>query len=154
MFSVVSFNTQPPEGGWFSIRPQTNRADRFNTQPPEGGWNRLFHWIHTRGVSTPSRLKAAGPFGACRYSRSLVSTHSRLKAAGPFQFLHFPILQVSTHSRPKAAVAKGVVTWIIFVVSTHSRPKAAGVIRPAPNLDHVFQHTAARRRLLLGVNHD
>ena len=34
-------------------------------------------------------------------------------------------------------------------VSTHSRPKAAGVhFLRLPNSDYVFQHTAARRRLV------
>ena len=32
------FNSQPPEGGWFS-RPVARVArSRFNSQPPEGGW--------------------------------------------------------------------------------------------------------------------
>ena len=60
--SLLSFNTQPPEGGWEKLetREQANnvsthsrpkaagktfhrfqyRAMRFNTQPPEGGWRR------------------------------------------------------------------------------------------------------------------
>ena len=34
----ISFNSQPPEGGWY--RPQAGKQDalRFNSQPPEGGW--------------------------------------------------------------------------------------------------------------------
>ena len=56
---VRSFNTQPPEGGWFewgkdssfiacfNTRPKAGGLSwgfsvlwkyRFNTQPPEGGW--------------------------------------------------------------------------------------------------------------------
>ena len=77
------FNTQPPEGGWFSRRICRYRyawfqhtaarrrlvADNdnwhadwgFNTQPPEGGW--LYAHLREReaaGVSTHSRPKAAG----------------------------------------------------------------------------------------------
>ena len=39
METVMSFNTQPPEGGWiamFVIKKIPNAS--FNTQPPEGGW--------------------------------------------------------------------------------------------------------------------
>ena len=77
----------------------------FNTQPPEGGWGRRRGGARRRGVSTHSRLKAAGVYGfddgqgffgfntqppeggwaAEAKQRELiaVSTHSRLKAAGP-----------------------------------------------------------------------
>ena len=33
-----SFNTQPPEGGWFWPQASFHRLRCFNTQPPEGGW--------------------------------------------------------------------------------------------------------------------
>ena len=33
-----SFNTQPPEGGWFAASRQDQDERCFNTQPPEGGW--------------------------------------------------------------------------------------------------------------------
>ena len=54
------FNTQPPEGGWPSPLAVCNQRGRFNTQPPEGGW--FFEEIvkPMYGVSTHSRLKAAG----------------------------------------------------------------------------------------------
>ena len=81
--SIVSFNTQPPEGGWYH-RP--NRHDSgpvsthsrpkaagciyfcghdllpsFNTQPPEGGWSdTLVGIMKLPLVSTHSRPKAAG----------------------------------------------------------------------------------------------
>ena len=79
----VSFNTQPPEGGWsmtastkmlrkvsthsrlkaagISERRTSPIDCRFNTQPPEGGW------VSTRGLGN---------------TKLNVSTHSRLKAAG------------------------------------------------------------------------
>ena len=58
-------------------------------------------------------------------------------------------VQVSTHSRPKAAGA--IIKYLISLgmVSTHSRPKAAGLNVPSWFLrSRVFQHTAARRRLV------
>ena len=35
---IISFNTQPPEGGWQPAMKKTNTVTGFNTQPPEGGW--------------------------------------------------------------------------------------------------------------------
>ena len=37
------------------------------------------------------------------------------------------------------------------LVSTHSRPKAAGILAEKPSLATLFQHTAARRRLVRRV---
>ena len=34
----ISFNTQPPEGGWSGAFWISHALDCFNTQPPEGGW--------------------------------------------------------------------------------------------------------------------
>ena len=36
----LGFNTQPPEGGWKSDLWRSCRPRSFNTQPPEGGWIR------------------------------------------------------------------------------------------------------------------
>ena len=55
----------------------------FNTQPPKGGWKyRSGERMITVGVSTHSRLKAAGIRKEQAEARKRVSTHSRLKAAG------------------------------------------------------------------------
>ena len=35
---LKSFNTQPPEGGWSSVKAILTACSCFNTQPPEGGW--------------------------------------------------------------------------------------------------------------------
>ena len=37
-FRQLSFNTQPPEGGWVIPNVIYKRRESFNTQPPEGGW--------------------------------------------------------------------------------------------------------------------
>ena len=55
--------------------------------------------------------------------------------------------QVSTHSRPKAAGQTCLAVTYQRAVSTHSRPKAAGLIQGVLFGLHLFQHTAARRRL-------
>ena len=41
MLSVVCFNTQPPEGGWFRTVQKSVIPFCFNTQPPEGGWKKI-----------------------------------------------------------------------------------------------------------------
>ena len=105
-------------------------STRFNTQPPEGGW--LFF----------SPLDAAF---------NKVSTHSRPKAAGGNQIRLGVARNVSTHSRPKAAGKTCIAKRIGIDVSTHSRPKAAGSVSRIFKRKETFQHTAARRRLVLCV---
>ena len=147
--SLLSFNTQPPEGGCPSAncrtaehsgfqhtaarrRLDTNQkcpahCESFNTQPPEGGCSRLKPSGCLTSVSTHSRPKAAVLSGNFKTQEEAVSTHSRPKAAGGRWRYRYGVSQVSTHSRPKAAVGKTVL--------------AENIIR--------FQHTAARRRLLI-----
>ena len=54
----------------------------FNTQPPEGGWSPKNLMYDGYAVSTHSRLKAAGTMLDEHIKQMTVSTHSRLKAAG------------------------------------------------------------------------
>ena len=54
------FNTQPPEGGWAARQADDFVDGGFNTQPPEGGWIVFNSLLCVFGVSTHSRLKAAG----------------------------------------------------------------------------------------------
>ena len=60
-------------------------------------------------------------------------------------------LVVSTHSRPKAAGKIDVKNITGKKVSTHSRPKAAGELsmEDVEKIYSKFQHTAARRRLVV-----
>ena len=37
--SKSCFNTQPPEGGWPTVKIGDRLPHCFNTQPPEGGWD-------------------------------------------------------------------------------------------------------------------
>ena len=62
-FAVLSFNTQPPEGGWISALAKSSPIKGFNTQPPEGGWEIVPEGsVVIVDVSTHSRPKAAGRF--------------------------------------------------------------------------------------------
>ena len=78
----VSFNTQPPEGGWQNAFPIGIDAICFNTQPPEGGWTLALRRHHLLGGfnTQPPEGGWLKPFGVT--AKITVSTHSRLKAAG------------------------------------------------------------------------
>ena len=122
-------------------------------------------------VSTHSRPKAAGLELSSLKAIQIVSTHSRPKAAGKDKIDCALIKDVSTHSRPKAAGCIRHFAQPFNAVSTHSRPKAAGLwlffCYPLPvcfntqppeggwqaqalkrRTKRLFQHTAARRRLV------
>ena len=79
---TVSFNTQPPEGGWFRLERARLAGSSFNTQPPEGGWDLLRAYL-----ATDDSFNTQPPEGGWASARPAslpidVSTHSRLKAAG------------------------------------------------------------------------
>ena len=125
---------------------------RFNTQPPEGGW-----WSGAVAncvpiVSTHSRPKAAGDaMTAIVNGRDgriplRVSTHSRPKAAEAFNGIHRMTCQFQHTAARRRLLFLGI-QQPASPVSTHSRPKAAAIscINACPVL--LFQHTAARRRL-------
>ena len=167
------FNTQPPEGGCSSLAGSTIRgvwfqhtaarrrlpkrspcapkSTSFNTQPPEGGCVRLLHDSGLVVVSTHSRPKAAATDARRCLALSGVSTHSRPKAAAYLLRQPRRVLQVSTHSRPKAAAVVISDLALAVRVSTHSRPKAAAGGLSKSLITNLFQHTAARRRLLPSV---
>ena len=82
LFACMSFNTQPPEGGWKSAAIRIYAYCCFNTQPPEGGWV-----ISVSGFRLKHSFNTQPPEGGWRrycdgFVRLEVSTHSRPKAAG------------------------------------------------------------------------
>ena len=84
---IFCFNTQPPEGGWTANNPWQSPMAGFNTQPPEGGWQ-----YGSSGYSVDWSFNTQPPEGGwnlARRGRALhgVSTHSRLKAAGKLVLL-------------------------------------------------------------------
>ena len=78
----VSTHSRPKAAG-STAQPQGCNKDCFNTQPPEGGWFSIAKIASRRSrVSTHSRPKAAGMLFAGTPTLQAVSTHSRPKAAG------------------------------------------------------------------------
>ena len=98
-------------------------------------------------VSTHSRPKAAGTRNGCRLVNGCFNTQP---PEGGWRHFFYSVagLLVSTHSRPKAAVCGKLKAAKEAVVSTHSRPKAAGELKTPISTTRLFQHTAARRRLI------
>ena len=121
----------------------------FNTQPPEGGWAAPRDLRVPGGVSTHSRPKAAGLTVRGRSGRGMVSTHSRPKAAGCDSQREKLTAAVSTHSRPKAA---GPALWRMRRCARcfNTQPPEGGWPNSGRWLRNslMFQHTAARRRLV------
>ena len=144
----MSFNTQPPEGGWIlEPGPQSPSCVSTHSRPKAAGTALFPSCVHIN-VSTHSRPKAAGKVVKLANMRNDVSTHSRPKAAGNSNILIFRDFMVSTHSRPKAAGFAFSQPVKTIYVSTHSRPKAAGSFNLIDSFEYLFQHTAARRRLV------
>ena len=127
-YFLISFNTQPPEGGWQTTRRPIRSLCRFQHTAAR---RRL-----ALGIRIPATLR---PFQHTAARRRLGSTSNRLFSTCWFQhtaarrrlvdFCFSPSggIRVSTHSRPKAAgVLQGDIYKTVFV-STHSRPKAAGL---------------------------
>ena len=123
----MCFNTQPPEGGWPNFGHGISDYLCFNTQPPEGGWSLGLAVRQARRVSTHSRPKAAAP-ALYEYTVSNRCFNTQPPEGGCYYFGGYKC-------------DKGV--------STHSRPKAAGGEKGEDGAAGAFQHTAARRRLVI-----
>ena len=144
------FNTQPPEGGWLRRPLSACCFDRFNTQPPEGGWHTTRVYLIRLVVSTHSRPKAAGACGQSGIqSKTFQHTAARRRLAC-LVFVGAVHAFVSTHSRPKAAGFDGPFP-IACIERFNTQPPEGGWLSGRswqPEQD-AFQHTAARRRLEL-----
>ena len=126
-FQCCCFNTQPRGGGCVRKRCNARRGDGFNTQPRGGGCDVPLYLLQTD---------------------QLVSTHSRAEAAAGCSLNTSHTSPVSTHSRAEAAAGCSLNTSHTSPVSTHSRAEAAATVLTFNVFFQLFQHTAARRRLL------
>ena len=130
--------------------PALHTTISFNTQPPEGGWGFVSKQERAFLVSTHSRPKAAGFIVISLIVGQEVSTHSRPKAAGTVWAIPHWSLPCFNTQPPEGGWDNSNGEPLLYItVSTHSRPKAAGAaIPPASAKLCLFQHTAARRRLV------
>ena len=133
--------------------PSTKPAESFNTQPPEGGWVlRNVFPIVTLIVSTHSRPKAAGMLRLLR-QKGMVSTHSRPKAAGA-DALTRPRRQGRFNTQPpEGGWSEYQADRRLFVRFNTQPPEGGWISDCLPRIsDRMFQHTAARRRLVLAIS--
>ena len=126
----VSTHSRPKAAGSEPV-PHKRPNMGFNTQPPEGGWVGIAETgSHQSGFQhTAARRRLAAGYPVV--SRSvLVSTHSRPKAAG----------QLHKHK---------ILVYMCF----NTQPPEGGwfVAKSDALVEKVFQHTAARRRLVMRV---
>ena len=149
---IVSFNTQPPEGGWYFPRYGLNQPYCFNTQPPEGGWVSQVTGISVYKLfqHTAARRRLGSPSASSRIPRKFQHTAARRRLVYSNRAYQYhracfntqppeggwrkrtakhSTQRVSTHSRPKAAGKREGLAYLKTPVSTHSRPKAAGCLR-------------------------
>ena len=117
----------------------------FNTQPPEGGWDVIM--VERKGrdaVSTHSRLKAAGLCHLPKTKLARVSTHSRLKAAGTMLNNAAFLADVSTHSRLKAAGSLETMPRRSKPCFNTQPPEGGWMTMTLGQVEQIeFQHTAA-----------
>ena len=123
----VSTHSRPKAAGSTNNRKRSTRLS-FNTQPPEGGWlaNRFYSDLNRMFQHTAARRRLENCINSGVYQLLFQHTAARrrlgfcLPSASNFSL-------VSTHSRPKAAGFSHRTTASGSPVSTHSRPKAAGL---------------------------
>ena len=120
---------------------------RFNTQPPEGGWGdkeaeeQSKQFQHTAARRRLANRSFQAHAGDCFNTQP---PEGGCKA----QYRAKPPTVVSTHSRPKAAVGKfGYGRGRFLFQHTAARRRLVVLEEDEPS-GMVFQHTAARRRLL------
>ena len=172
--ALVSTHSRPKAAGASHSSHKSMRSG-FNTQPPEGGWasNRKVSddclWFqHTaarrRLGRLPKRLLKSTKFQhtAARRRlvdvnlRSLIGEHS-FNTQPPEGGWTFSVLFEKPFSSFNTQPPEGgwlcVSSYqVLCCVSTHSRPKAAGAFGIYGSARSVlFQHTAARRRLVKHV---
>ena len=149
-YARQSFNTQPPEGGWRPCSSRRGLKAGFNTQPPEGGWTEeakeLGATLAFQHTAARRRLDIALLVGSLG---EYVSTHSRPKAAGGVGRIRQKPCRCFNTQPPEGGWVYSYPRGGQNVVSTHSRPKAAGFqLQNQVHSVQMFQHTAARRRLV------
>ena len=171
MVQSLSFNSQPPEGGWRIITPTQGSSKWFQLTAARRrlGFNKLFILFPLLFQLTAARRRLAVT-AVMPIFRSFVSTHSRPKAAGVIWY-NSVIPKTSFNSQPPEggwlnhdlAPSLG---WCfnsqppeggwhkqrggqIATHSFNSQPPEGGWVKPYPMLflHFQFQLTAARRRL-------
>ncbi len=145
---MVSTHSRPKAAGADVFAGVDDKMVSTHSRPKAAGSTKAFWRIEPNKFQHTAARRRLGNAGLRRRFVFQVSTHSRPKAAGSVGRASRPAGHVSTHSRPKAAGTKAFWRIEPNKVSTHSRPKAAGLLVIQLLSISLFQHTAARRRLV------
>ena len=147
-FTITSFNTQPPEGGWV-LKPSGVLIFKWFQHTAARrrlGWPIYIQPTHKRFQHTAARRRLV--FTTTKSTAGCLFQHTaarRRLARSSSQAIGSESFQ---HTAARRRLAEQAVKPVFqFEVSTHSRPKAAGRMFNEPLAVFVFQHTAARRRL-------
>ena len=138
--SCVSFNTQPPEGGWSR---QSSTAERLQGFQHTAARRRLAYIRDIIGKAvrfqhTAARRRLVSSLVLRGYRSKFQHTAARRRLEAE-EGVKQEVKRVSTHSRPKAAGRQEASDATRALVSTHSRPKAAGkVLRTAITVTESF----------------
>ena len=145
-----SFNTQPPEGGWYKNTAGHEYYRSFNTQPPEGGWKEIARHIQKseKFQHTAARRRLGSPEPLIK-TNSKVSTHSRPKAAGETSVTPSPIRSWFQHTAARRRLDLHWGNNANAAERFNTQPPEGGwyMLFIARYTAERFQHTAARRRL-------
>ena len=151
-------------------RPNTSEFMSFNTQPPEGGWLLLVGILVGQILfqHTAARRRLVCVWARIGHPKAFQHTAARRRLgdnnryAYPFDSFNTQPPEggwIDDESLSKlqklfqhTAARRRLVASLFYklgklAVSTHSRPKAAGCVRYRASNTTRFQHTAARRRL-------
>ena len=145
----LCFNTQPPEGGWSSVKCRLSRGFCFNTQPPEGGWRRPYICSHAGFRFNTQPPEGGWAFVLAHYASRELFQHTAARRRLGRAYRRLPVGLQFQHTAARrrlvnnplgiSAVTKfqhtaarrrlgnyKIAKQLGGLVSTHSRPKAAG----------------------------
>ena len=122
----VSTHSRPKAAGPQAIR-RDSQDYSFNTQPPEGGWflERVFAAAQVVFQHTAARRRLVFGGAAGIDDALFQHTAARRRLAISYEFTWVPPL-VSTHSRPKAAGILADAMEAMFAASFNTQPPEGG----------------------------
>ena len=145
----VSTHSRPKAAGSQS-HPIDSPRTSFNTQPPEGGWYIIkgMGWLDKWFQHTAARRRLVFQFFILNI-HIIVSTHSRPKAAGVLPNA-VSLVTLFQHTAARRRLVRHNVLVPIIKVFQHTAARRRLVNGyPGKTTMIMFQHTAARRRLVL-----
>ena len=171
----ASFNTQPRGGGcrakWLKLHVKMfqhtaarrrlqydhRRHDLYPLFQHTAARRRLHtpchNWIAIMMFQHTAARRRLPNFTSVKAVKILVSTHSRAEAAATFVF-SYDHIHNSFNTQPRGGGCKARKTKANCGQRFNTQPRGGGCVRPVTARESkvVFQHTAARRRLLLSTS--